>query len=130
MRDSWKKVSIQKIAEIANVGTATVDRALNNRTGVKKSTKMKILNALHYLEKDLGKKKKIFSLLVKLELKINNLLKNNDTISLAYEIASKRNYRGQSSSAVNNSTKVDSKYLIENTKILSILNNLKQLTKN
>ena len=60
---------------------------------------------------------------------INNLLKNNDTISLAYEIASKRNYRGQSSSAVNYSTKVDSKYSIENTKILSILNNLKQLLK-
>ena len=62
MKNSWKKVSIQKIAEIANVGTATVDRALNNRTGVKKTTKMKILNALHYLEKDLGKKKKIFLL--------------------------------------------------------------------
>ena len=41
---------------------------------------------------------------------INNLLKNNDNISLAYEIASKRNYRGQSRSAFNNSTNPDSKY--------------------
>ena len=59
MDSSWKKVSIKKIAEIANVGSATVDRVLHNRAGVKKSTKIKIINALEFLEQN-NLKKKIF----------------------------------------------------------------------
>jgi len=104
MRDSWKKVSIQKIAEIANVGTATVDRALNNRTGVKKTTKMKILNALHHLEKDLGKKKRIF-LLCQSGNAYNNTLK--DTLN---EILLK-----------NQSFQVSSKFILTKEKITNDL---------
>ena len=47
------KTSIKKIADIASVGTATVDRVLNNRKGVKKSTKLKILDAIHFLENNI-----------------------------------------------------------------------------
>ena len=62
MKQNWKKVSIKKIAEIADVGSATVDRVLNNRIGVKKSTKLKILNAIEFLESNNLKKRNIFLL--------------------------------------------------------------------
>ena len=62
MKQNWKKVSIKKIAEIADVGSATVDRVLNNRIGVKKSTKLKILNAIEFLENNNVKKRNIFLL--------------------------------------------------------------------
>ena len=57
---SWKKISIKKIAGVAEVGTATVDRVLNNRMGVKKSTKVKILDAIKFLENNNERKKNIF----------------------------------------------------------------------
>ena len=60
MKQTWKKISIKKIANVAEVGTATVDRVLNNRKGVKKSTKVKILNAIEFLENNNERKKNIF----------------------------------------------------------------------
>lgn len=75
MENIWKKISIKKIAKIANVGTATVDRVLNNRKGVKKDTKLKILNAVKFLEKNKGERKNIF-LLCQSGSSYNNTLKN------------------------------------------------------
>ncbi len=110
MNNNWKKVSIQKIAELAKVGTATVDRVLNNRSGVKKSTKMKVLNALHYLEKDKGKKKHIF-LLCQSGSAYNNTLR--DSLN---EVLIK-----------NQSFNVDSKFILTKEKIS---NNLKEIILN
>ena len=78
---SWKKVSIKKIASMANVGTATVDRVLYNREGVKKETKLKVLQAIKYLENGIVNKKKIF-LLCQSGHAYNNTLKStlNDLI--------------------------------------------------
>ena len=46
MKDNWKNISIKKIAEVARVGTATVDRVLHNRKGVNEKTKKRILSIL------------------------------------------------------------------------------------
>ena len=46
----WKNVSIKKISEDSGYGTATVDRVLNNRPGVSKRTKDKILKTLNNLQ--------------------------------------------------------------------------------
>ena len=51
----WKNVSIKKISEDSGYGTATVDRVLNNRPGVSKRTKDKILKTLNNLQMELGK---------------------------------------------------------------------------
>ena len=106
MKHEWKKISIRKIATIANVGTATVDRALNNRKGVKKTTKLKILNALNYLQTDHGKKRNIF-LMCQSGSAYNNTLK--ETLD---EILTK-----------NQSFEVDSKFILTKEKIND---NLKQ----
>jgi len=46
----WKNVSIKKISEASGYGTATVDRVLNDRAGVSKRTKDKILKTLNNLQ--------------------------------------------------------------------------------
>ena len=58
MASYWKNVSIKKISEESGYGTATVDRVLNNRTGVSKRTKEKILKTLDNLQKDNRKNNK------------------------------------------------------------------------
>ena len=60
MKQNWKKVSIKKISKLANVGSATVDRVINNRNGVKKNTKLKVLNAIKFLENNNEIKRNIF----------------------------------------------------------------------
>ncbi len=50
MSSYWKNVSIKKISEESGYGTATVDRVLNNRSGVSKKTKDKILKILNNLQ--------------------------------------------------------------------------------
>jgi len=50
MSSYWKNVSIRKISEESGYGTATVDRVLNNRSGVSKKTKDKILKILNDLQ--------------------------------------------------------------------------------
>ena len=52
----WKNVSIKKISEDSGYGTATVDRVLNNRPGVSKRTKDKILKTLNNLQNGQPKK--------------------------------------------------------------------------
>ena len=46
----WKNVSIKRISEESGYGTATVDRVLNNRPGVSKRTKDKIIKTLNNLQ--------------------------------------------------------------------------------
>lgn len=51
-------ITMKKIAELAGVSRATVDKVLNGRPGVKSETKekvLKIVNALHYQPNILGK---------------------------------------------------------------------------
>mgnify|MGYP001083348321 CR=1 FL=1 len=50
MKNHWKNVSIKKISDESGYGTATVDRVLNNREGVSKKTKDKILKILNNLQ--------------------------------------------------------------------------------
>ena len=50
MGSYWKNVSIKEISEDSGDGTATVDRVLNNRPGVSKRTKDKILKTLNNLQ--------------------------------------------------------------------------------
>ena len=45
MVKNWKQASIKNIAKLAGVGTASVDRVLNNRKGVSTNTKTKVLKA-------------------------------------------------------------------------------------
>ena len=52
----WKNVSIKKISEESGYGTATVDRVLNNRPGVSKRTKDKIIKTLNNLQNGSQKK--------------------------------------------------------------------------
>ncbi|MBL1435841.1 MAG: LacI family DNA-binding transcriptional regulator [Rhodobacteraceae bacterium] len=47
---SWRIPTISEIATRAGVGIATVDRVRNNRTGVSKKTRLKVLNALDELK--------------------------------------------------------------------------------
>ena len=63
---------------------------------------------------------------------INNLLKNHDSITLAFEIVSRKNYRGSDSSSpkIDNLSKNGSINLSQKSKIFSILKKIKQLTKN
>lgn len=52
----WKGPTVQEIAKLAGVGTASVDRVLNNRPGVKEKTRTKVMLALEKLtgERDQG----------------------------------------------------------------------------
>lgn len=57
-RDDSMSVTIKQIAELANVSRGTVDRVLNNRSGVSSSTRdkvLKIANELHYQPNFLAK---------------------------------------------------------------------------
>lgn len=45
-----KKARVSEIAKIARVGTATVDRVLNNRSNVKPETRQRVLQAKHAIE--------------------------------------------------------------------------------
>ncbi|PQZ87243.1 MULTISPECIES: LacI family DNA-binding transcriptional regulator [Pseudomonas] len=50
----WKGPTVEQIAKVARVGPATVDRVLNNRSGVGESTRLKVLAALDKLRQDLA----------------------------------------------------------------------------
>jgi LacI family transcriptional regulator len=43
---SWKGPTVSEIAALAKVGSATVDRVLNNRSGVREKTRLKVLAAV------------------------------------------------------------------------------------
>lgn len=45
----WKGPTVQEIAKLAGVGTASVDRVLNSRPGVKEKTRTRVLSALDKL---------------------------------------------------------------------------------
>ena len=49
--DYYMAVTVKQIAELANVSRGTVDRVLNNRSGVSEATRQKVLKIakeLHY----------------------------------------------------------------------------------
>lgn len=46
----WRSPTISEISYTAGVGTATVDRVLNNRSGVSERSKLKVREALEYLK--------------------------------------------------------------------------------
>lgn len=48
----WRQPTIKEIAEVAKVGTATVDRVLNGRTGVREATRKKVFAAIELLSKE------------------------------------------------------------------------------
>ncbi|MGP6087882.1 LacI family DNA-binding transcriptional regulator [Antarctobacter jejuensis] len=48
----WKGPTIQQIAELSGVGTASVDRVLNNRAGVREVTRKRVLAALEKLNSE------------------------------------------------------------------------------
>lgn len=51
MRERIKKLTIKDIAKTANVSTASVDRVINGRDGVKASTREKVLSAIDQLNR-------------------------------------------------------------------------------
>ena len=48
----WKGPTVREIAALAKVGPATVDRVLNNRSGVREKTRAKVLGALEKITHD------------------------------------------------------------------------------
>lgn len=50
--NEWKSPTIKDIAELASVGSATVDRVLNNRPGVSEKTRKKVKEAALKLSRD------------------------------------------------------------------------------
>lgn len=48
----WKGPKVQEIAQLAGVGPATVDRVLNNRSGVRERTRARVLAALEKLKNE------------------------------------------------------------------------------
>jgi LacI family transcriptional regulator len=48
----WKGPTVREIADLAKVGPATVDRVLNNRSGVHEKTRAKVLGALEKISHD------------------------------------------------------------------------------
>ena len=132
MKQNWKKISIKKIADIASVGTATVDRVLNNRKGVKKSTKLKILDAIHFLENNNERKKNIFLFCQSgnaynnnLKTVLNTYLNNKNTINIDSEfILTKEKLSERLKNKILNSNNYDGLIVIstENSDINSIVN--------
>ena len=125
-------MSIKKIAEIANVGTATVDRVLYYRKGVRKETKVKVLNALSYLENGESKKKNIL-LLCQSGSTYNDTLKDNikkknyyeNKINLDYDfILTKDSFSSNLENKILNTKKLDGLIVIstENKRINNIVN--------
>lgn len=51
-KGSWKGPTIHEIAELAGVGSASVDRVLNNRPGVKEKTRNRVQAALETLSSE------------------------------------------------------------------------------
>jgi LacI family transcriptional regulator len=49
---TWKGPTVHEIARLAGVGSATVDRVLNNREGVRERTRSRVLGALEKLKND------------------------------------------------------------------------------
>lgn len=49
---AWKGPSVHEIARLAGVGSATVDRVLNNRSGVREKTRARVLGALEKLRRE------------------------------------------------------------------------------
>lgn len=49
MKPRWKGPTIKEIADLAGVGSASVDRVLNNRPGVKEKTRVRVMAALEKL---------------------------------------------------------------------------------
>lgn len=60
----WKGPTIRQIAELAGVGSASVDRVLNKRPGVKEKTRARVLAALEKLEHDRGANTKILRIML------------------------------------------------------------------
>lgn len=50
----WKGPTVQQIAKAARVGSATVDRVLNNRPGVRQETRLNVLASLEKLKQDMA----------------------------------------------------------------------------
>lgn len=50
----WKGPTVEEIAKLAGVGTASVDRVLNNRPGVKEKTRIRVLSAFDKLTQEQG----------------------------------------------------------------------------
>ncbi|MEZ5535430.1 MAG: LacI family DNA-binding transcriptional regulator [Thiolinea sp.] len=48
----WKGPTVQEIADMAGVGSATVDRVLNNRSGVREKTRERVMHALEVLSQN------------------------------------------------------------------------------
>lgn len=53
-KSRWKGPTIQQIAELAGVGSASVDRVLNNRPGVKEKTRQRVMSAYEKLTAEDG----------------------------------------------------------------------------
>ncbi len=51
-KGGWKSPTIREIAKLAGVGSASVDRVLNNRPGVKEKTRTRVLAALEKLNRE------------------------------------------------------------------------------
>lgn len=51
-RTRWKGPTIQEIADLAGVGSASVDRVLNNRPGVREKTRKRVMAALEKLTEE------------------------------------------------------------------------------
>ncbi|MER8550845.1 LacI family DNA-binding transcriptional regulator [Mesorhizobium sp. M0976] len=49
---TWRGPTVHEIARLARVGSATVDRVLNNRSGVRERTRARVLGALEKLRND------------------------------------------------------------------------------
>lgn len=55
----WKGPTIREIAKSAGVGTATVDRVLNNRQSVREKSRRRVEEALHKLTSDQGRERSL-----------------------------------------------------------------------